>query len=204
MPTGLTYPLTEREMTLCEFAWRCARQFGALVQMRDHGMDAAIPPETNPSNFHSDELRRVRAEIVRLEAMTEEEALAEADAEHEAALKGWREGKNEAEARVSRFQKLLAEVRAWTPPTPEHDNLKNLMIQQLEMDSTLSGYWNEKPKRTGRASWRGAKLTRLRKDLAYHEKHLAEDIERAKGATAWVQALWNQLGPPPQNTKETT
>lgn len=200
MPTGLTEPLSKREMSLREFAWRCARQFGALIHLRDYGIDATIPPEVKPDHsYHAEALVKARAEIARLEAMTEKEALAEADAEFGLALMSWRESRAEAQAQVDRFQRLLAEVRAWDPPTPDHEGLKKLMIEQLEMDATLSDYWNEKPKRAGRASWRGAKLKRLRSDVEYHQKQMAEEDARAREHTHWVQALWRQIGPPPQN-----
>lgn len=54
MPTGYTHKIKDG-MTFKEYALRCARNFGALMDMRDDPMDAPIPIFT-PSGYHEEKL----------------------------------------------------------------------------------------------------------------------------------------------------
>ena len=59
MPTGYTAMLTEeKEITFEDFALKCARAFGALIEMRDESLDAKIPEEFKVTEYHTVELNR--------------------------------------------------------------------------------------------------------------------------------------------------
>lgn len=52
MPTGYTSPLYEgKEISFEQFALRCARNFGALVMMREEPLDTPIPEKFNPCEY---------------------------------------------------------------------------------------------------------------------------------------------------------
>jgi hypothetical protein len=91
---------------------------------------------------------------------------------------------------------MLAKVMAWAPPTPEHDGLKEFMrtqiSQSIDFDCDESYYAAPTPRLTG-AQWASQRLEMLERDLAYHQKEHAAEIERAGSRTAWVKALRDSL-----------
>ena len=63
MPTGYTAPIYEGEenFTFKKFAMRCARNFGALIEMRGEPLDAEIDFDKcfQPSDYYKKALERV-------------------------------------------------------------------------------------------------------------------------------------------------
>jgi hypothetical protein len=70
--TGYVHHMVEKNQTFPQFAMSCARAFGALVEMRDEGMDAKIPDEIKPEPYHKKAAAEARKELVAFEAMTED------------------------------------------------------------------------------------------------------------------------------------
>jgi hypothetical protein len=56
MPTGYTAKLMEEGQSFPEFAMRCARNFGALIMMRDESLDVPIPEQFEPSDYYRKKL----------------------------------------------------------------------------------------------------------------------------------------------------
>ena len=65
MPTGYTAYVQEGA-TFEEFVWRCARNFGALVTMRDEPTDVPVPDAFTPSKYHLEQIAVLEQEIIRL------------------------------------------------------------------------------------------------------------------------------------------
>ena len=68
MPTGYTAELMEKGEPFNRFVMRCARAFGALIDLRDAQMDAPIPEKFEPSDYHVKALAKALAELERLDA----------------------------------------------------------------------------------------------------------------------------------------
>ena len=65
MPTGYTAAVKDG-ITFEQFAWSCARAFGALIDMRDSPTGAPIPQRFEPSQYNAVEAEKASAEIERL------------------------------------------------------------------------------------------------------------------------------------------
>ena len=66
MPTGYTADVMDGKVTDFKlFAMQCARAFGALVIMRDEPLNAEIPDEFSPSNYHFQELEQARERLAK-------------------------------------------------------------------------------------------------------------------------------------------
>lgn len=135
MPSGYTQIVAENDnVSFKDFALRCARNFGALVTMRDVRLDAPIPERFEPSDFYKNIYEEAKAKYDDFLANPpSEEEIDKKYAEYVA-----KEKKNEEDERKSRaiqrkrYEAMLAKVRKWEPPTSEHENLKEFMIRQLE------------------------------------------------------------------------
>ena len=65
-----TYELVDKKLTFPQFAMRCARAFGALIEMRDDSMDAPIPDEFSPSDYHVKAKAKAEETLKRLRSIS--------------------------------------------------------------------------------------------------------------------------------------
>lgn len=191
MPTGYTACVSDGTVTdLKTFAMRLARGMGACVSMRDEPHDAPLPERFEPSPYHGDRVRELIAQIGTLNALTPEQADAEArkamvefEADREADKQKWEE-------RRARYQAMIAKVEAWEG-APE--GIKEFGLDQLRESLKLDcgpvfRFWGQPPPECGKA-WRAARLAELNNDLAYHAKANAEEAERVASRNAWLAQL---------------
>lgn len=190
MATGYTYAVKDGKITnLREFAMRCARNFGALVTMRDEPADAPIPEEFEPSSNYAEFLKRDEERLAMLQSMTKAEieaaaaaAFAERSARHAEAVRV----QIEEEAR---YRAMLAKVRSWTPPTSEHEGLRSFMEEQLMSSIEFDSYVMDPPKRLAPGDWHDLELQEASRMMAISKRGAAEEVERAKSRTKWVKEL---------------
>lgn len=196
MPTGYTSTLHDGEQTFPEFALACARNFGALILMRDSAADAKIPDEFPPeTSFYDKGLTTARALLEELETMPESVAQERADAEYAEGVAHVAAARAEAEAIRVRYEAMLIEAEAWEPPTADHAGLKRFMIDQLNesirFDCSTTYLTDPEPQTA--QQWVAAQRERAMRDVERYTGERAKEIERAKGRTAWVQALRGSL-----------
>ena len=199
MPTGLTGPIYEGDtMTAAQFLLRCARHSSVLAEMRDDPLDAPIPTIIPVSDYYMEAVERAHRDLAEIEALSEEECQNRAQAEYEARLTA-RAHEQAKKARIAtRYAILLTEIQAWTPPTAEHEKLKDYAISQLQTGAEEDGRSYEFPPPVLNPQWREDRLAELRDQVAYATKRLHEQEERARVATEWLTALRASL-PPARN-----
>lgn len=175
---------------------QCARAFGALISMRDDPMDAPIPEkiEVVPSSYHTDALRDAKAELVVLEGMTDAEITVACHKQHKQLTAEWEAAEVRRKEGAARYRAMLAKVEAWTPPTKDHEGLKEFMVQQLSesLKFDCSEGW-AKPTREEPKDWFAKQRRRVLENIAYHMQHEKEDRARADERTEWVQQLRESL-----------
>lgn len=196
MPTGYTADIKDG-ITFQTFALNCARAFGACVTLRDEpGGSENIPAAFEPSDYHLKAVQQARDEMAALQAMTPEQ-------QDRAANEAWDRAET---ARVQRLEEqrttraaylvMLAKAKAWVSPSPDHDRLKEFMVEQItksiDFDCDESYIIQPTPRATG-AEWAATQAACLNRDIAYHEKEHASEVERAASRTRWVQALRQSL-----------
>ena len=202
MPTGYTAAIKDG-ITFEKFALDCARAFGACVMMRDEpGGGEAIPDEFKPSDYHERNAKQCRDALASLLSMTPQDR-------EEAAKNEWKATEasrlvNLKEKRLLRaaYESMLSNVDAWTPPTDEHNGLKEFMRSQIkesiDFDCREDYYATPTPRLNGE-QWAIKEVARLGRDIEYHDQKNAEEIERAAGRTAWVKALRASLAKQEEN-----
>lgn len=196
MPTGYTAGIATGEIdTFHDFALTCARNFGALIHMRDdaHGLD--IRPDT-VGTYHAERIAETKAEIVRLGALTKNEWQVEADAEHAKTVNDRAESALRQAAQAQRYRNMSAKVRAWTPPTADHENMKKFMLDQIEQSLNFDCGGDTMVATSAPQSgeqWYWARISSLSSSIAYHEKALREETERVNRNNLWVSQLRDSL-----------
>ncbi len=191
MPTGYTHKVADGEVTEFKaFALECARAFGACVTMRDSPPDAEIPDAFEPSDWHTKELAKARAEIVRLEAMTAAEVEAARDAEYDAAMAAAQKDRDKTAQTKARYEAMLAKVEAWHPPTAQHEGLREFMRDQLTRSNDFDcTHDSPLPEKKSPREWHEAAIARAHRSVVYHAAEDAKERERAASRTAWIRAL---------------
>jgi hypothetical protein len=189
MPTGYTADIAN-DITFEKFLFSCARAFGALIMMRDDPADAPIPEKFEPASHYFDWLRDAKNELARLEWLTPDQAALEAAAAYDkAAADNDRYRADKAALRV-KYEAMREKARAWTPPTPDHQGLKDFMIKQItesiEFDCTS---YMDAPKRLDGPTWLAEQIRSTRNRVTRYQDELDKEIERARVRTEWVQAL---------------
>lgn len=192
MPTGYTAILFDEPGTTFEaFALRTARAMGALIHMRDDSLDAPIPDEVKPYDYHRDALEKAYARVRELEVMTDEEADRHAAAEYASRLASKAEGEKKYAEELKTVEDMIAKVEAWESPTPDHDGLKKFMLEQL--NTSKPHKYDYPTARIDGRTWLIQARTDAARNVEYHAKHWREDQARAEKATDWVRALKKSL-----------
>ena len=192
MPTGYTAKLYEGDQSFEDFATECLRAFGALVELRDTP-DAPIPDEFRPSDYHDRETTKARVSLATAEVMTDEAAQKAAETNYRTQLAAWQRSEDERAVRKARYEAALAEVEAWQPPTPDHEEFKKFMRDQLAQSIDFDCSSWPAPEQQDGATYRSATIAKAQRDVEYHEQEHAKEVERAKGRTAWVRAARESL-----------
>lgn len=200
MPTGYTADVVDGKVVdFKTFALRCARNFGALIMMRDDSMDAPIPEEFKPSDFYAKELEKVDLETAKVTAMTVEECRAAAMEERKKLMDDHQKHVDESKAVRERLLAMRSQVADWTPPTPDHTGLKDFMVQQLDEtmrhDGEAGTYYRDAAEAvpTNGSEWRKAKLQGLKERHLRYYIEVQKEIERTDSRNKWVAALRDSL-----------
>jgi hypothetical protein len=207
MATGYTHDVSERDdMPFEEFAWNCARAFGALIHLRDSGWDAevTIPKE---SSYHRKSLLQAENELKSLEKMTLSQAKKRAEKEHQESVKSAQDALDR-QARIKvRYERMLAKVQAWIPPSEDHNGMKKFMIQQLQesIEHDCDGdYYRRMLKERVKSprSWLNAQIRQAKDNIQYHQEHAKEDHQRQVNVAKWITLLQHSIPMPKKKSKK--
>ena len=183
-----------------EFALRCARNFGALVHMREDPMDAEIPDEVDSGNeYYENQFRAAESDLKRVQNMTPEDAEAGAQRQYESRLEDYRECIERCREKQEKYNKMLEHVRAWKVPSEEHNGLRDFMIEQIEgsIDHDCDiAYWNRSMhgvrKMTGE-EWLKDMTETAEKHLEYVRGKVEENRARNNSKAIWIRQLKESL-----------
>lgn len=190
MPTGLTADI-EKGITFPQFVWTCARQFGAFVTMRDEPHNAKAPERFEPSDYHANKIAELTAERDRIVSMTNaqaDEAASAVNAEETTRYNGYIA---ERRALRAKYEAMLVQAKAWSPPSPDHEGLKTLMVEQLQqsIEFDCDERYVTKPANLDGSKWRRDRLTKIDRDLQYHHDENAKEVARTEQRNAWIAGL---------------
>lgn len=190
MPTGYTAAILDG-IDFKTYAMNCARAFGAFVELRDDpGGGEQIPEEFKASDYHIKAAAKACDELATLHSLSREQI-------EQAAASDWQEKEarrlaREQDRRKQReaYEAMLAQAKAWTPPTTEHEGLAKFMRVQIELSIRFDCDYSEPPtENLAGSDWVADRRRELMRDVEYHEREHVGEVSRATARTAWVQAL---------------
>ena len=196
MPTGYTADIKDG-IDFKTYAMNCARAFGACVMLRDEpGGGDKIPDEFEPSDYHVKAVEKARCELAALDAMTPAER-------ERAAAKAWDDAETSRLMRLGEYRKtraayeaMLEKAKAGKPPTPDHTSLHEFMQTQIEQSIQFDcseSYCSTPTVRLTGDAWSAWQRVKYMRDVQYHQKEHAAEVDRAAARTLWIQALRDAL-----------
>ena len=199
MPTGYTAKLCDGEQSFEEFVLRCARAFGALIEMRDESFNAPIPDEFKPSGYHARELEKARTKYNSVRKMSISAATKRAKEEYESKKKEILNTIKGRAATRARLDAMLLAVSEWGPPTAGHVSLKSFMAEQLNKTIELDGnaaFWQEQLNNLTCKSGEGyiqEQLSSIKWSIDYHTEQHQKEVGRINERNRWVAELRESL-----------
>ncbi len=177
----------------------CARAFGALIMMRDDPQNAEIPESFEASTYHKDAIEKESTELNELLAMDHSTADAKAKEAHQKHIDYHTKAIAKNNALSAKYKAMLAQVEAYESPSPDHDNFKKFMADQITESIKFdcsSNYHRESlasAKLMSGAEWILAEKERLEKSIDYHKKQHQEELDRTNNRNEWVKKLRDSL-----------
>lgn len=195
MPTGYTASVADGTITsLQAFAMQCARAFGAMM-MRDEPNDVPIPERFEPSDFYRQKMANAIDRLLWLGGLSPSEAQRAMQQEYSGAMAYWRERSIEDAQQRVRYHEMLRQVADWEPPTSEHVQLKEFMVEQLtkSLEHDCGGEFNHMPRLKRWPEWlRDKKLAAMR-DVQYYSNLDMRELERVTNTNLWLMELRQSL-----------
>lgn len=199
MPTAYTAILGEREdMKLKDFALLCARNFGVLISMRDEPLSASIPKELEVDSHYKEEYDKAVKEYNDFMALPDTGKIAYLERTYNAMLERERECEKKRNKEVDvlrrRYGKMLHKVEAWTAPTPEHENLRTFMIQQIQnsIEFDCSEYHVSIPDKITWCDIDRHKAA-LAKEVAFYKERYESQVKAVAEKNKWLGDLRESL-----------
>ena len=195
MPTGYTSAVADGRVTkFDQFALRCARAFGALIELRDESLDATIPAEMKPSTYHQEALATARQQLKVVQKWDDAQAEVEAQKSFDVALQSAVDYGKKQEETGRAYVAMARKTNKWTAPGKDHEPLKQFMLDQLlasiEHDCL---YATTIPVRLSGAQFKAKRLEQLKHNVDYHRKEWAAEVKRVAGRNKWLSALRDSL-----------
>lgn len=194
MPTGYTADIANG-ITFKEYALRCARNFGALIMMREEPTGAPIPDEFPPSDYYVKAIEVANKEISMLKSATKEELDNLASAKFRADKEYYSKRLRDNSELKTKYMAMLREAKAYVPPTDDHIEYANFLVSQIEesinWDCNIS-HMKRLIRMTGRA-YQTERLEKLTRDVNYHTAENAKEVQRASARSIWVKELKKSL-----------
>ncbi len=199
MPTGYTQIVAENEkFTFPEFAMRCARNFGALMNMRGEPLDAPIPEKFEIAEHYQKDYESAKAAYDKFIANPPTYEELEKQYEEYITKETVRrvEISEEKDIKCRRYNAMLQKVVGWQPPTPEHAGLKEFMIKQLHdsIEFDCSEYVSPLPEKEEWIEY-GMSGESLKKRMDVYKECLVEEQKRISRCNQWLKDLRESLNP---------
>ncbi len=194
MATGYTIDI-EKGITFKQFVLSCARAFGPLISMRNDSYDTPIPDEIKPDTYNFQRLQRAQKELKKLKKLTLSECKENAEKEYKKRLAARLILIEKNKELKNKYNNMLKYVNDWFPPTDDHKDLKDFMINQIieSIKSDCVDINNEEIKKETGQQWLKNKIEDCFEEIDYHTKEYEKEVKRAKYNTKWIQELKKSL-----------
>lgn len=166
--------------------------------MRDEPHGAPIPKKFEVSTYHAKELEKAHETLKQITSRTEEDWYQAWHNYIKVVQAKQLQFKERNESTAHKYNAILKQVQDWLPPTPDHQGLKEFMVEQiqssLEFDCISDKY---APKALGFDEWKEMERSSALRDVDYHTREWEAEKRRVAGRNKWLEQLRESV-PMPQ------
>lgn len=198
MPTGYTAQIADgQEFT--DFVLSCARAFGACVHQRDDSISER-PRKIEERSYHEERLEQAKAEFLRLNTLLPKERDEFGAKAQQEEIDSHQRRFNEKIVLRSKYDEMLAKVIAWQPPSQDHINLKQFMIDQIndsikhDCDTKYDLDELHKASTAKPRDFYNRAVKAAQWEIDYHTEQNQKEKDRKNGANLWIEQLYTSLG----------
>ena len=199
MPTGYTSGILDGKITTFkDYAINCMRAFGATIHMRDEQMDKQYEPRV-PSTYYQEHIDESKKKLAKFHNVTDKKIIALSKKDINASIDYYKKKIVEMKSALERYHNILADAHLFVPPTPDHQEIKKFMIDQIatsiDHDCNFDYYEKELKKLESELENLDAKVIRKElvdqavNDIAYYEKNHNEEVEHCNESNEWVEVF---------------
>lgn len=203
MPTGYTAGIIDGEITTFqEFVKKCMRAFGATIHMRDESLDKEYVPR-KVDGYYKETLNSWKKTLAEVNFMSDEEIVSRREKQLQENIDYHKKRIEAVERNRVVLSKLIKEVTEWTPPTEEHINFKNFMLDQLAQTIKHDGddSYNRESLNKAYNEMFSIDAKKIREEfikdakhnIKYSKENLEKEINRVEESNKWVEKLLNSL-----------
>ena len=193
MPTGYTAKLMSEGEDFRTFVLTCARAFGACIMQRDDPMDQP-PSKHEPSDYHCKALEDTRQTLTRLHGMTRAEQIAYGNKLRSKSIADARASSRKAQEEDARLKQMAALVLEWIPPSTDHQELKNFMLNQIKISKNGDWVANvSKVEDKTAEEYFADSVASAERNITYHTKEHAKELGRTNSRNEWITKLYESL-----------
>lgn len=201
MPTGFTAVVQDGRVTeLEDFIIGCARGFGALITLRDEdqSLDATkrfIDDKAylDKSTYYANSLKESYDRLQKLILITDQEIEDEVTAERERVTEYNRKQEEKRLVELARYNEMVKKVEAWQPPTADHVEFKEFMLDQLKQSIEFDCKPYSLPLPEVSPTWRDEEIQATKKRIDHYKNEIKKQDERNEGRRLWVESLVDSL-----------
>ncbi|MCK9447138.1 hypothetical protein M0Q50_09830 [bacterium] len=203
MPTGYTCGILDGSIKdFKEFATVCMRAFGATIHMRDDDLTKSYEPRI-PSDYYKRSLDDSIKKLKNINKLTDDEIVEEEKKSLEKYIIDYNKYIIEKKNNKKLLSNFLKEAYEFEPPTEEHVEFRNFMIDQIQKtivgDCNYKYYEKEIAIITERLNnidpieLRNKKIEFLNEDIIRAKQSYQEEIDRCNLSNNWVTDLTRTL-----------
>lgn len=198
MPTGYTADIAN-DQSFEDFLLGCARAFGACMHQRDDSAKAK-PKLEAVSNYYEERILEAEAELGALRTMNRDQREEYGNELKERNITAAQDSFNEKVLLKNKYAAMLRDVIAWNPPTQDHRQLKQFMIDQIndsiKVDCDTSYALENLTAATSADPLKlvDVEISSYERFITFYEQEAIREQQRVENGNRWISALYDSLG----------
>ena len=194
MVTHLTAQLHTGEDTLKDFMSRCAMDIDFNKRSREITFTGELPIYSPDTRYSESRLENAKHNLASIKTKTDVELDAYLLEQFEVSKKMYDDTKAEKAALLVKYQTMLDKVNAWTPPTEQHEFLKDYAIKTLErgIDYDCTVHLPE-PQLQGTEDYRNMCIEMYEQDIIRAQESIEKELISCNRSNEWNKQLIDSI-----------
>ena len=207
MPTGYTCFIENGDIsTGAEFLKKCIRNFVCCIGQREDPLSDPLITDIKPSSYYKEQYEHSLKKFEEFRKKTVDEISEIMRNEKQNELMSKRSYLSRQELLREKYLKVRNEVEQWTPPSKDHEGIKQFALEQIDISIPTESDLNDLRERIKEleksVSTNGAEdsitylfeiLNLYSKDIEYYKQKMDEEEERCSKRSKFIKDFLSSL-----------